>query len=189
MGLDEILEKIEKDSEAKVEKIIEAAHSESKKIVDDAKRKGDERINSAKEKAEFESKAMIAREESRTRIEAAQRYQEALNAHINGAVDTVRKHLDEYRKSPDYKKLLNKLVERSVSDLGEGCTIYVNQSDVPLIRQSEQFHIAEPQDAFSGGIKAVSKDGTMSVDYTLEELLKGVSDKIAVGILKAIKKR
>lgn len=184
MGLNEILEKIGQDNETRVDRVIDDAHDRANKLLDEARAKASDKVSAAKRRAEQESEGYISREESRARIGAAQKYQEELNAHVASAMDSIRKRLPDYTKTDDYTKLLHSLAGRAVKELGDDCTIYARQADVTKIKGK---NVLEATEHFSGGLKAVSSDGARSVDYTLEQVLNGISDSIAVEILKLIK--
>ena len=186
MGLDEIINKIESDAEARKRQIVEAAKAEADRILKDAKAKADEKLSQAKAKAASESKVIITRESSRAQTEASQMYQKRLNEEVNRSIESIRSGFQGYTRSDEYAKLLQKLAGKAAGELGEGCIVYARPEDAARIKP-EGFSVAVSQEAISGGIRAVSRDGFRYVDYTLDAILSGISDGIAVEILKIIK--
>jgi V/A-type H+-transporting ATPase subunit E len=187
MGLDEIIDKIENDAETRVRQIMDNAKAEADKIIKDAKAKADEKVAKAGAKAANESKMIIARESSKASVEASQMYQERLNDEVGKAMDSIRLDLPEYAKSEDYRKLLQKLALKASTELGDGCVVYVQKADAEKIKPGQGFGVSESQKSFAGGLEAVSKDGDRYVDYTLEALLSGIKDRVAVEVLKLVK--
>ncbi len=186
MGLDEIIGKIESDTEAKVRLIMEGAKTEADKITGDAKAKALDRLSQARAKAAADSKVIMTRESSKAATEAAQMYQERLNDQVVKSIESIKAAFPEYTKSEEYTKLLQKLASKAASELGDNCTIYVRREDVGKIKPAG-FTISELSDGSTGGLRAVSGDGLKYVDYTLGALLSSISDAVAVEVMKLIK--
>ena len=186
MGLDEIIGKIESDTEATVRRIMEQAKAQADGATNDAKAKAQARLSLAKSKAAADSKVIMTRESSRAATEASQMYQERLNDEVRKSIESIKASFQAYTKSDEYAKLLKKLASRAAGELGEDCTIYVKRDDDVKIKPAG-FTISELPDGSSGGLRAVSKDGLKYVDYTLDALLSSINDAIAVEIMKLIK--
>lgn len=187
MGLEEIIDKIENDTEIKIKQIIDDARAKAAKIINDAKAKANQKTNEMKEKAENDSKQIVNREASRSMVEASQIYQEKLNSVVSNAISMIKNNTSSYTSSQNYSKLLSKLADNAVEALGENCSIYIQKNDMQKLK-SARFNISASQEQFSGGLKAVSKDQTMYVDYTLEKIIDGVSDRIAFEVLKMVER-
>ncbi len=186
MGLQEIVGKIESDAEVKARQIVDGAKAEAEKTLVDAQTKAKQRVQEAREKAANEAKMIIARESSRANVEASQMYHEKLNEEVNESMDTIRDSLKDFTKSQDYQKLLQKLIAMATKALGDDCKIYARSDDLPKLKTGKA-NVMQAQEDFSGGIKATSSDGLMSVDYTLEALLDKTKDKVAVELLEYVK--
>ncbi len=186
MGLDEIIGKIESDSETKARQVVDKGKAEAERILAEARQNAKERIERSASKAANESKMILARETSKANVEASQMYQERLNDEVGRSIEGLRSSLGSYTSTDQYKKLLQKLAAKASDELGEGCEIYVQKVDVPKIKASG-FTVSEAREGFSGGLKATSKDGNKYIDYTLETLLSGLRDNIAVEVLKLVK--
>jgi vacuolar-type H+-ATPase subunit E/Vma4 len=187
MGLDEIIDRIDDDTEAAVKRVMEDAKAEASKITEGGKAKAKQHIDQMKERAEMESKQMIARETSKARVEATQIYQQQLNRSVSDAIASIRADLPTYLSTPSYAKLLSKLAEMCESELGPDSTVYLQKEDINKLKQHGKLMVAESKEKFAGGLKGVSKEETLYVDYTLEKLLANMSDKIAFEILEFMK--
>ena len=187
MGLEEIIANIESDTKAKVASVLDSAAKEGQRIKEDAQKKANEHIDMTKKKAQGDAARLVARELSRANIESRRIYQDALTQAVDSAWDMLGKSLSEYTKSTDYSALLNKLVSIAENDLGSDCTVWVQKADIPKIKKSRST-VMEAKEEFSGGLRASTKDGKMSVDFTLENILQGIKEDIAVKVLDAVKK-
>ncbi len=186
MGLEEIIDKIESDTETKVKQIIDDAKSQAAKTLSDAKANANQRIKETREKAENDSKQIVNRETSRAMVEASQIYQERLSSVVSDAISMIKTGISSYTSNPSYAKLLAKLADMAIGELGDSCIIYLQKEDMQKFK-AQKFNVAASQEQFSGGLKAVSKDQTMYVDYTLDKIIEGMSDRIAFEVLKMVK--
>lgn len=183
MGLEEIIADIDANTKAKVASVLDGAGREAQKIREDAQKDANLHIENTKRKAQGDAARLIAREFSRANIESRKIYQDAVTATIDGALDSLSGSLQEYVKSTDYARFLNKSADLAAKELGEDCTIYAQKADLPKIKHGGA---AEAKDQFSGGIKAVSSDGKRSVDFTLESVFQNLKEDIAVQLLKTL---
>ncbi len=188
MGLEEILANIERDTKAKMSQIAVEAENNAKRETEEAQKRAEAYNRHMEQKAQGDSSRLLARELSRANIEARRIYGEALESTINSTLDEVRESLNDYAKGADYPGLLNKLAKAAYDELGSDCMLYLQKRDLPKLKVAKGIDPKESKEEFSGGLKAVSKDGRLSIDYTLENLFSMVKEDIAVQILKMIQK-
>ncbi len=188
MGLEEIIKNIESDTKSKTKQIVDDAGAEAQKIKDAAAAEADEYTKSANAKADNDAKQLLMRELSRANIEAKGVYQNAVSSYINDSVKMLSNNIGEYMNSADYQKLLGKLAMLAVQELGSGCTLMLQKADIPKLKMApKDAKIVESKEKFLGGLRGLSQDGTMYVDYSIEKIIDSLKDGIAVKLLDLIK--
>lgn len=183
MGLEEIISNIENDTKAKVNKVVDDAKAEASRIRDNAAKDAAEYTSEMRFRSQTEANQLVARETSKADIEAKQIYQNAVSTVLGGTISTIQDNLSGYVKSDAYVKLLNKLAARAIDELDGDCTITVQKADLPKLKGIDAKVVAA-KDNFVGGLKAVSKDESMYVDYSLEAILEGMKDQLATNLMK-----
>lgn len=187
MGLEEIIKNIETDTKSRAKQILDDAAAQAEKIYLDADASAKEHIEQVNAKAESDAKQLVLRELSRANIEAKGIYQNAVNDSINQSLDTLHNSLGEYMKSADYSKLLGKLATLAVGELGDGCTLLLQKTDLPKIKASQGSTVQEAKEEFVGGLRGYSKDKSMYVDFSLDKIIGSLKEDIAVRLLDLIK--
>ncbi len=188
MGLEEIIKNIEADTKAKSKQIVDAANAEAKKIEENAAAEAAEQTKDSNSKADSDAKQLLTRELSRANIEGKGIYQEAVNGYINDAMQTLGDNLGDYTASAEYQKLLGVIAATAVKELGPGCTLMLQKRDLQKLRGAgKDAKITESREQFAGGLRGLSQDGKMYVDYSLEKIIESLKDGIAVKLLDQIR--
>jgi V/A-type H+-transporting ATPase subunit E len=123
---------------------------------------------------------------------------------IESAIDEIfnkaREKLAKSNNEKNYEKLLNDLIADSAGKLGSEIIIQCNKTDLKLVKKiasdistDEKMKITMSDEVLDiiGGIKATSRDGTMTLDNTLDssiESLKPLIRKEIVQLLRGEKK-
>ncbi len=187
MGLEEIVQNINSDTEARVKQTLKKAKEEADKITEAAEQQAKGYLQKAKEDSDNEAKQLTLRELSRANIEAKAAVQEATDSAIRESLDLVEDQTEAYFGSPGYTKLLNKLAQQARDELGDGCVLHIQEYDVQKVKKApDGATIVTAQEKFSGGLKGVSKDNSMFVDYSMPAIMKMINSSMAVAIQKKI---
>jgi V/A-type H+/Na+-transporting ATPase subunit E len=123
---------------------------------------------------------------------------------IESAIDEIfnkaKEKLAKSNNEKNYEKLLNNLIADSAGKLGSEIIIQCNKTDLKLVKKiasdistDKKMKIAVSDEVIDiiGGIKATSRDGTMTLDNTLDssiESLKPLIRKEIVQLLRGEKK-
>jgi V/A-type H+-transporting ATPase subunit E len=123
---------------------------------------------------------------------------------IESAIDEIfnkaREKLAKSNNEKNYEKLLNDLIADSAGKLGSEIIIQCNKTDLKLVKKiasdistDKKMKITMSDEVLDiiGGIKATSRDGTMTLDNTLDssiESLKPLIRKEIVQLLRGEKK-
>ncbi|MCL5430290.1 MAG: V-type ATP synthase subunit E [Candidatus Marsarchaeota archaeon] len=185
MGLEEIVNGINKDTQEKIEAMMKDANAKADRIIEEAKREAEVHKKEMDEKAKHDAQMLDARERSRANIESRHIYDNAVNSKMQEILYIIRSYLSEYVKTADYGKLLNKLESDAEAQLGSDCTVFVMKRDMPILKGAKaKIKAIGEKNSMVGGLEAESADGTRSVDYSLEHLFEDLKQELSAEILK-----
>ncbi len=187
MGLKEILEDIDANTDAEIEGITQKAEEEAKRISEEAGARSADKTRRMEAKSKSDAEQIMIRETSKANIAAKMAYDQEANNRIEAAIDKMRDRLQEYMKSAKYGKLLNALAAKAAAELGSDCAILVRKEDMQLLDQEAGFKLDDVKEHISGGLVAASDDGKMEIDYTLDALLAALHDRLAQKLLERVR--
>ena len=135
--------------------------------------------NDAKSKAEREGARIV----EAGKLEAKKILFNAINKNLDSTFNVIRKELDGYSKKPEYKKVLQKLVDYSKKVLAKELVVRCREEDKSFFKDGVQVGSTIQT---LGGFIAENKEGTKEIDLTFEELLRSNEDEIKNTILEKI---
>jgi len=136
--------------------------------------------NEAKTKAEREGARIV----EAGKLEAKKILFDAINKNLDSTFDVIKKELEGYSKKPEYKKVLQKLVDYSKKTLAKKIIIHCRDEDKSSFKDKD-IEIGSAIQTL-GGFIAENKEGTKEIDLTFEELLRNNEDEIKNTILEKI---
>ncbi len=143
-------------------------------------------IKEIQEKFANEAKLKSEREYARI-IEAGKLHAkkimfDVINANMQSAFDVIRKEVENYVKSPQYKKALETMVNSSKKKLGQNIVVHCRDEDKSILK--DMGVTVGKSIKTLGGIVTENKEGTKELDLTFEELLRTNEDKIKSFLLE-----
>lgn len=137
-------------------------------------------VKEIQEKFANEAKVKSEREYARI-IEAGKLHAkkilfDAINANMQSAFDVIRKEIENYAKSSQYKKAIETMVNSSKKKLGQDIVVHCRDEDKSLLK--DMGITVGKSIKTLGGIVAENKKGTKELDLTFEELLRTNEDQI-----------
>lgn len=179
MALEEILDKINKDTEKEEESIAAQYLEESNQVLEEAKKKADEILEDQQRKANEEAEIL-----KRQRVSAATldgRYElEGAKEHIeNEYIEALKSKIHELEGTEEYYSFLQKKMEDAWRKLGPGSLAYMSAKDAHNMKERgfALTIISKEIDPLGGAI-VTSADGKMIIDLTFSEILRSKDDKI-----------
>lgn len=130
----------------------------------------------------FSAEAKIKSEREQARIIEASKLQakkimfDAINANMQSAFAVIQKEIEDYTKSPQYKKSLETMVSNSKKKLGQNIIVHCREEDKSILK--ELGVTTSKSIKTLGGIIAENKEGTRELDLTFEELLRTNEDQV-----------
>lgn len=171
MPTDDIVSNMEK----KAEEQISAIRKNCQNAVDSINKEMNDAVHQIQEKWERKLKEAMESLDKTGKDESLMVYRnitmEKQSAIIRSAWEIVETQLKDLRKKPMYREIIEKSVKYAVSVLGNNCTVYGSEDDEELITSSGKGFAFTSDRNVLGGIKAISKDGKLTLDMTTRGIL------------------
>ena len=139
----------------------------------------DNYANEANTKAEREGARIV----EAGKLEAKKILFDAINKNLDATFDVIKKELTGYSKKPEYKKVLQKLVDYSKKVLAKEIVVHCRDEDKSFFKCGVKIGSTIQT---LGGFIAENTEGTKELDLTFEELLRNNEDEIKNSILEKI---
>lgn len=137
-------------------------------------------LREIQEKFAHEAKVRSEREHARiieaAKLQAKKIVFDAINANMQSAFEVIRKEIESYAKTPQYRKALEAMVDSSKKKLGPNPVVHCREEDKPALKEIGV--TVGNSIKTMGGIIAENKEGTKELDLTFEELLRTNEDQI-----------
>ncbi|NHI04266.1 hypothetical protein DYY67_1124 [Candidatus Nitrosotalea sp. TS] len=137
-------------------------------------------VKEIQEKFANEAKVKSEREYARIieagKLQAKKIMFDAINANMQSAFDVIQKEVENYTKSPQYKKALETMVNSAKKKLGQNIVVHCRDEDKSVLK--DMGVTVDKIIKTLGGIVVENKEGTKELDLTFEELLRTNEDQI-----------
>lgn len=174
MGIEKLKGSLLSEANSEADKIIKESEGKCEKLLEEERNKFGEMKKFAEEevgkKLSEEKRERIAW----ARLESKRILAEAREDAIKGVIENMFEHLASVRKTPGYKKYIEKAVSAGLSDIGDDSTIHVVKGDKALIKNG---NVIEDLEGL-GGVLIESKNGKMLFNMTLETRFDSLRDQI-----------
>jgi vacuolar-type H+-ATPase subunit E/Vma4 len=182
MGVDALLKEVE-DRRNKAIQAIEAEYSAKREEV---KKRSAEQAAYLMESAKKEAVTLAQKET--TRVDGASKLQskklifDATEKLLENNIAGLRDALAEYASSPAYSELLAKMAKYASTRLGGKIAVTCRKQDEAALKAAGAKVAATSLNSI-GGFKADSENGSLELDLTFEEILRGREDEVRASIL------
>ncbi len=170
MGLDEVRKEIADEASRKAEEIFAQARDEADRIFDEMQRKIVEQRDAAKARTDALISTLERREISAAEFDARKMMLDTKKSLIDEAMSKARERIAKWddRKRAD---VIKKLAAKAKQEI-ELAIIAANPKDKKHVKEQD-FESAD----IIAGIIGRTKDGRVSVDYSVDEMLRSIRDK------------
>ena len=170
--IDKILDQTEADIISKLEETMNNATKTLDDSVISLEQEYDKIISDGNKEAEKIEKQIVGSADLEARNKQLLLVEESVTKVFQKAIDKI-KNTD---RNDNYSKFINSLLDESTRILGTSeITVYTNDKDKSTVEsQLQQFSgatLASDQIDCMGGVKAISKDGSMTFDNTIDARL------------------
>lgn len=170
MGIEELKKEILQRTEEELKKLESEEKEEERAVLSKANAKREDMLANAGKVAqgmvEGERKERLAAAKLKARRIITNAREEFVNSILAGAWNEFR----QVRNDKGYPKVLAKLIEEGVKEIGEGAIVYVNADDRKIAKEIKGITLAEKPIICEGGALITSADGRVRVRATLEDI-------------------
>jgi len=181
MGLEKVIENIQKEGKEKVTNIVQDAEKQAalileakQKMIDDA---------SIKKKQELETQITVLKTQEASSVEIEVK-KIRLNTEKEILTQTYQECLKALSALP-HKTILSSLITKAQKELPEAAYIYSNARDEPLIRSQTKMSYGGSIDTL-GGIIMENKEKNLTLDYRYETIAEFVWERSLKEIAKKL---
>jgi V/A-type H+-transporting ATPase subunit E len=171
MGLEKVIERIEKEGEDKITGILQDAEKQAALLLQNAQQRIDELSVKQRQDAEKHMSALKMQERSSIEIEAKK---VRLNMEKEILHTTYEDCLTALQSLP-HEKILSSLLKRVREELPDAAYLYSSKRDETLIRSLSKIPYDDSIECI-GGIVVENTDKTLKLDYRYETIAETVWD-------------
>ena len=180
MSVEKIIEQIKKDSETEIRQIRRDAERKRREILAAARKEAEDAAMEIVENGEKTLGNKKRVEVAKTRQEAKKEIMKTREKLIEECFIKAKQKLSQI-KDDEYEKLLSKLLEKGVEKLEGNCTVLTSREIDKKIVERHGLKVTGKTDA-AGGVILISEDGRITLDYTLDGILRREKQKIRIKI-------
>ena len=170
MGLEEVKKEILEKAKSEADRIINEGKKEAEKIMDETSRKIKEYRenvnNDTKKLLDIMERKEIAGAEFDVKKMKLDKKKEMIDRAFSNVVGRLRRIPEKKRET-----LIRKLIEKAKKEI-DVKYVYASKDDRKIIEKIPSVKYREAD--ISGGIIAENEDGSISIDYSYEEILDGI---------------
>lgn len=176
MSIETFIQEIENRKRKEIENLEKDLQERKSKLQEET----NQTIKEIQERFAAEAKIKSEREQARiieaAKLQAKKILFDAINANMQSAFAVIRQEIENYTKSPQYKKSLETMVNTSKKKLGQNIVVHCREEDKSILKDLG-VNIGKSIKTL-GGIVSENKEGTKELDLTFEELLRTHEDQI-----------
>ena len=179
MPLEEILDRIQKDTEKEELALISKSEEETRKIIEDAKNKASSIKAVYEEKAREDAETEKRQRTSSATLEGRSFLEQEREKIENNYHEALRSKLIDLLKTDEYLEFLKKAISDARKILGQDAIVYLSKDDSQRMKEKgiTSSHTSDKIGPLGGAV-VTSADGKMIIDLTFSEIVRNKSDGI-----------
>ncbi len=183
--LDKLSQQIAKSAQEEAEGIVSAAHDAAAEAIRKAKSEAARKVARSAEEAKEAVSMSRAERMAAAKLEAKKMLASAREDAAEAALRTVWSELKHTRGGREYQKLLLALADAALEELGDADgEVCANKEDAKWLAGYK--NLSKKSIECEGGCIAMSGDGKVRVDMTLESIFEAGQDQMRKKIYKAL---
>jgi V/A-type H+-transporting ATPase subunit E len=181
MGLDKVIENIQKEGKEKITIILHDAEMQAAQILQSKQKTIDETAVKKRQEQEKQTNLLKTQEASSVEIEVKKI---RLNAEKDILTQTYQECLKALSTLP-HEKILSVLLKKAQQELPEAAYVYSNSRDEPIVRTLTNIPYGGSIDTL-GGIIVENKEKNLKLDYLYETIAELVWERSLKEIAKKL---
>ena len=175
-----------REVEDKRKKALDSLDAEYAAKIDDVKKRAEQEKQRIQETAKRQAQELSQREKIRidgaAKLQAKKMIFDATEKMLESNLGALKQTLAEWASSKEYQDLLPKMVKYASKRLGGEIRVICRQADAVALKKAG-VEIASSNLNAIAGFKAERKDGTLELDLTFDEILRGREEDVRGSIL------
>ncbi|MCJ2513516.1 MAG: V-type ATP synthase subunit E [Candidatus Thermoplasmatota archaeon] len=184
MSVEKIIEQINLDTQKEINQILKEADIQANKIIKDSVTKSEiqskEIILNGEKKSDSIKQIIISKENQNAKKTVTITREEIIESCFEKA-----HHKLKQLNVKDYEKLVNKFIREGIKKIGDESSIKISNDIDKKIAKKFGLKIIGKTDSI-GGVIIISKDGKITLDNTIEGIIKREKDRIRIKIGKIL---
>ena len=184
MSVEKIINQIEKDTDLEIKEIIKEAKKQieliTKKEQKNAEIQSEKIISDGEKKSETIKQIIISKENQKAKKTITKSKEEIIEKCFTDAYNKIKSLSDK-----NYEKIINNYIQKGINKLGKNCKVKISKDIDKKITKKYALKIIG-QIKSIGGIILISNDGKITLDYTIEGIIKREKDRIRIKIGKIL---
>ncbi len=179
MALEEILDRIAKDTEKEEQALIKQSEDEAKKIIEEAKKRASSIRTNYEMKAKEDSDTGKRQRTSSATLEGRSYLEKEREKIEKEYLETLRSKILELREGDEYLAFLKRVIDDAKNALGQDSIVYVEEKDAKRMKDKGITSI-KPANTIGplGGAIVTSADGKMIINLTFSEIVRNQGDRL-----------
>ncbi|MFO7677062.1 MAG: V-type ATP synthase subunit E [Thermoplasmatota archaeon] len=184
MTAEKIIQKIRSDAQQKSKVIADDADKKVKEIQTQAKKEADEQakqiLSEGKIQAENAKKILLTKTEQESKRSVMNEKEDIISQCFSQAMAELS-HLSEKK----HKEIVSGFLKKGIAKLGTNCEVIVSKPYLKEVAKKQDLNVSGSINAI-GGVVIRSGDGTSTLDYTFESIVKRKKASIRVEVGKLL---
>lgn len=178
MSLERLVEEIRSQGEVALREVEAQLDTESKRIAEERDRRIRELAEQAQRQGELEANREKTQRIAAAKLRARQKLYEAREARLEHALGETRELLRAYTSTPQYPKVLERMVQAARAEFGPTLVVRGRAEDSTLLKQVGGGSFQDRPEPILGGLIAETPDGRRRLNLSFDELLRLREDRV-----------
>jgi vacuolar-type H+-ATPase subunit E/Vma4 len=178
MSLDRLIEEIRTRADADLASARAKGEAEKARIAKERDEKSDRLRSQVTLQGENEARRLKAQRIAGARMQARKLEYEAQEKALGASLVGVRSLLQEFTRSEEYPKVLQRMYDLAVSELGKDVRVLGRAEDASVLKGIAGRAFSATPQPIMGGLIAETPDGSRRLMLTFDELLRLREDRV-----------
>jgi len=191
--LSKVINEVLQDALTNALKVLDAAENEAFEVVDRVEREVLQELAQMEETGKASRQAAVQRILSTAEIQSKNMAIAAVEEEVNKIFESVLEKIAKESGTPEFKKVLTKLLDETVQVMGRDIVVETNEAALPLLREvvAEKKYgikvvVSDKPAKIVAGLRATSLDGSMRYDNSVEARLERLKPVLRTEIAKML---
>jgi V/A-type H+-transporting ATPase subunit E len=178
MSLDRLIEEIRSRAEVELATARTQAEADKARIVKERDERSEKIQTQLAQQGETEAKRLRTQRIAGARMQARKLEYEAQERALSSSLNGVKTLLADFTKSDEYPKVLGRMYDLAVDELGKDVRITGRAEDADVLKKLAGKAFGGASQPILGGLVAETSDGSRRLTLSFDELLRLREDRV-----------